>query len=218
MPNRLVHTKRYIRFQPTRFYDDSSKLNRSTLTLSEFKEASCNAAHAQEPASVVPIAPVRLRSGSRECEEPKYAMLNTCSTGSFVLEDIVDSLGIKGADTRLTEKTMNGRQFQDTKIQNGLVFSDLRGKNRVQLPKVFKSEDLSQREDLFSHKVVHKWKHLKSTADNLPPQIPGAKIGLFITQMHSQKDKKFLKIVSEGTRHTNDNHYEIPLPFHSEAP
>ena len=145
-------------------------------------------------------------------------MLNKCSTRSFVLEDIADSLGIKGADTRLTEKTMNGRQFQDTKIQNGLVFSDLRGKNRVQLPKVFKSEDLSQREDLFSHKVVHKWKHLKSTADNLPPQIPGAKIGLFITQMHSQKDKKFLKIVSEGTRHTNDNHYEIPLPFSSEAP
>ena len=74
-------------------------------------------------------------------------------------------------------KTVNGRQFQDTKIQNGLVFSDLRGKNRVQLPKVFTSEDLSQREDLFSHKVVHKWKHLKSTADDLPPQIPGAKIG-----------------------------------------
>ena len=115
-------SKTCSRHQPTRFYDDNSKLNRSTLTLSEFKEASCNAAHAQEPASVVPIAPVRLRSGSRECEEPKYAMLNTCSTGSFVLEDIVDSLGIKGADTRLTEKTMNGRQFQDTKIQNGLVF------------------------------------------------------------------------------------------------
>ena len=113
---------------------------------------------------------------------------------------------------------MNGRQFQDTKIQNGSVFSDLRGKNRVQLRKVFTNEDLSQREDLFSHKVVHKWKHLKSTADDLPPQIPGAKIGLFITQTHSQKDKKFLNIVSEGTRHTNDNHYETPLPFRSEAP
>ena len=211
-------SKTCSRHRPTRFHDDNSKLNRSTPTLSEFKEASCNAAHAQESASVVPIAPVRLRSGSRECEGPKYAMLNKCSTRSFVLEDIADSLGIKGADTRLTEKTMNGRQFQDTKIQNGLVFSDLRGKNRVQLRKVFTSEDLSQREDLFSHKVVHKWKHLKSTADNLPSQIPGAKIGLFITQMHSQKDKKFLKIVSEGTRHTNDNHYEIPLPFRSEAP
>ena len=29
-------------------------------------------------------------------------MLDMCSTGSFVLEDIADSLGIKGADTRLT--------------------------------------------------------------------------------------------------------------------
>ena len=142
-------SKTCSRHQPTRFYDDNSKLNRSTPTVSEFKEASCNAAHAQEPASVVHIAPVRLRSGSRECVEPKYAMPNTCSTGSFVLEDIADSLGIKGADTRLTGKTMNGRQLQDTKIQNGSVFSDLRGKNRVQLPKVFTSEDLSQREDLF---------------------------------------------------------------------
>ena len=82
-------------------------------------------------------------------------MLDTCSTGSFVLEDIADRLGIKGADTRLMGKTVNGRQFQYAKIQNGLVFSDLRGENCVQLLKVFTSEDLSLR-DLFSHKVVHK--------------------------------------------------------------
>ena len=64
-------------------------------------------------------------------------MLDTRSAGSFVLGDIPDSLGIKGADTRLMGKTVNGRQFQDTKIQNGLVFSGLRGENRVQLLKVF---------------------------------------------------------------------------------
>ena len=144
-------------------------------------------------------------------------MLDTCSTGSFVLEDIADSPGIKGADTRLMGKTMNGRQFQYTKIQNGLVFSDLRGENGVQLLKVFTSEDLSLR-DLFSHKVVHNYKHLKSTADDLPPQIPDAKIGPFIAQAHSKEDKKFLKIVSQGARHTDDSHYEIPLPFRSKAP
>ena len=76
-------------------------------------------------------------------------MLNKCSTRSFVLEDIADSLGIKGADTRLTEKTMNGRQFQDTKIQNGLVFSDLRVENRVQLLKVF-TRPLPARKSVFA--------------------------------------------------------------------
>jgi len=32
-------------------------------------------------------------------------------------------------------------------------------------------------------------------------------------QGHSQEDKKFLKIVTQGIRHTEDSHYEIPLPF-----
>ena len=32
-------------------------------------------------------------------------------------------------------------------------------------------------------------------------------------QGHSQEDKKFLKIVSEGIQRTDDGHYEIPLPF-----
>ena len=34
-------------------------------------------------------------------------------------------------------------------------------------------------------------------------------------QGHSQEDKKFLKIVSEGIQRTDDGHYEIPLPFRS---
>ena len=32
-------------------------------------------------------------------------------------------------------------------------------------------------------------------------------------QEYSQEDKKFLQIVNQGTRHTENNHYEIPLPF-----
>ena len=32
-------------------------------------------------------------------------------------------------------------------------------------------------------------------------------------QGYSQEDKKFLKIVTQGTQRTEDSHYEIPLPF-----
>ena len=32
-------------------------------------------------------------------------------------------------------------------------------------------------------------------------------------QEHSQEDKKFLQMVSEGIKRTDDGHYEIPLPF-----
>ena len=35
-------------------------------------------------------------------------------------------------------------------------------------------------------------------------------------RQYSQEDKKFLKIVHQGIARTNDNHYEIPLPFSSD--
>lgn len=37
-------------------------------------------------------------------------------------------------------------------------------------------------------------------------------------QEYSQKDKKFLKIVCQGTQHLEDLLYEIPLPLHSDDP
>ena len=66
-------------------------------------------------------------------------MLDACSTRSFVLEDIV--LGVKGADTQLMVKTVNGTKLYDAKVLNGLVVSDLKGDNTVQLPKIFTKKD-----------------------------------------------------------------------------
>lgn len=37
-------------------------------------------------------------------------------------------------------------------------------------------------------------------------------------QEYSQKDKRFLKIVCQGTQHLEDLLYEIPLPLHSDDP
>lgn len=34
-------------------------------------------------------------------------------------------------------------------------------------------------------------------------------------QYYSQEDRAFLKIVTEGIQHAEENHYEIPLPFRS---
>ena len=45
------------------------------------------------------------------------------------------------------------------------------------------------------------------------PFIKGISANQVSEQAHSQEDKKFLEIVAQGIRHTEDNHYEIPLPF-----
>jgi len=98
-------------------------------------EATCNATGAEKSVSTVPIVPVRLRSA--ESEVLTYATLDACSTGSFVLEDIVSSLDVKGTDTQLMVKTVNGTKLHDAKVLNGLVVSDLKGDNTVELLKIF---------------------------------------------------------------------------------
>lgn len=85
----------------------------------------------------MPIVPVRLRSV--EGEVLTCAMLDACSTGSFVLEDIV--LGVKGADTQLMVNTVNGAKLYGVKV------SDLKGDNTVQFPKIFTKKDLCTREE-----------------------------------------------------------------------
>jgi len=65
----------------------------------EMDEATCNASDTEKSVSAVSIVPVRLRSV--ESEVFTHAMLDACSTGSFVLENILPSLGVKGTDTQL---------------------------------------------------------------------------------------------------------------------
>lgn len=315
--------KKCSRRHPTGLHDDNFRLipaaskqqsssppqqeDRTVNAHCEMNEAACNAAGIDKTVSAVPIVPVRLRSA--ESEVITYAMLDTCSTGSFVLKDIAASLGVKGADTRLMVKTVNGTKLHDTEVLNGLVVTDVNGDNILQLPKVFTKEDLSTCEDVPTPELAYRWEHLKRIATNLPPQLPDAKIGLLIgsncpkalepldvlasqdggpfaiktfagwaivgplymsnkelpvvncnrvaakevgsgrhldhhfmvedkvreivtpqvlnkmfeldfneraeykEQEYSQEDKKFLQIVNQGTRRTEDNHYEIPLPF-----
>jgi len=117
--------------------------------------------------SAVPIVPVRLRSAGSEVLT--YAILDACSTSSLVLEDIASSLGVKGTDTQLMVKTVNGTKLHDAKVLNGLVVSDLKGDNTVQLPKIFTKKDLSTCNNIPTPELAHRWKHLKGIEADLPP-------------------------------------------------
>ena len=86
---------------------------------------------AQRNVSFVPIVPVRLRSA--ESEVVTYTMLDPCSTSSFVRQDIVSSLGVKGTDTQLMVKTINGTKLHNAQVLNGLVIKDLKGDNQAQI-------------------------------------------------------------------------------------
>ena len=141
----------------------------------EMDEVACNAS---DTGKSVPIVPVRLRSAVGEVLT--CTMLDACGTGSFVLEDIVSSLGVKGADTQLMVKTVNGTKLYDAKVLNGLVVSDLKGDNTVQLPKMFTKKDLCTFESIPGPDLAHQWKYLKDIEADLSPPLRTAKSGLLI--------------------------------------
>ena len=266
-----------------------------TTSHAETEEAVCSVVGTGNPVTAVPIVPVRLKAAGTEMLT--YAMLDSCSTATFVLEDVAACLDVKGADTKLMVRTVNSTKLHDAKVLNGLTVTDLNGENAITLPKTYTKEDISAIEvDVQSPELTRRWKHLNRIAEFMPSKLRGVKVGLLIgsncvcppkfcisivfvfswdrcksqekletmlmqnlgnkqrvlwyfpkwpvedkvkeiilplalnkmfelefherfdekSRQYSQEDKKFHKIVHQGIRRTDDNHYEIPLPFRSD--
>jgi hypothetical protein len=83
----------------------------------------------------MPIVPAILKSP--DAEVITYAMLDNCSTGTFVLQDLLEDLKIDGVSSHVLVRTMNGQQRHDVKVLKGLTVTDLDGNNSVVLSKVF---------------------------------------------------------------------------------
>ena len=145
------------RRHPTGLHDDNFRPNQPTIrnqnpsneqsvdvvitSHAETQEAVCSVVGTGNPATAVPIVPVRLKTAGTEVLT--YAMLDSCSTGTFVLEDVAACLGVKGADTKLIVRTVNGTKFHDAKVLNSLTVTDLNGENAITLPKTYTKEDIS---------------------------------------------------------------------------
>ena len=51
-----------------------------------------------------------------------YAMLDNCSQGSFIKEEIIEGLGITGRKLKLSLKKLTGEKSEELAAVNGLVF------------------------------------------------------------------------------------------------
>ena len=50
-----------------------------------------------------------------------YAMLDNCSQGSFVKDEIIEDLGISDRKLKLSLKTLTGEKAEDTEAFDGLI-------------------------------------------------------------------------------------------------
>ncbi len=127
----------------------------------------------------MPIVPVKLKSNNKEILT--YAMLDSCSTGTFISEEAFSQLETQGTDTTVMIRTMNGPSVHDSKVVTGLIVTSLNDENSIELPKTYVRNEIPETEAEIPHpESFRQWPYLARVIDQLPPHLKNVKIGLLI--------------------------------------
>ena len=68
----------------------------------------CNSSSIESKVISMCVVPVKVSYSKSKKEFSMYAMLDNCSQGTFIKEDIQKKLGAVGREANITVKTLNG--------------------------------------------------------------------------------------------------------------
>ena len=110
------------------------------------------------------------------------ALLDNGSQGTFVSDELIKELGIKGSNTCLEIQTVNGKSYQACKSITGLKVSPINSNNvTIHLPKSFSRSVIPvEPEDVPTASKLASWKYLHPILQYLPPDRSNAKVGILI--------------------------------------
>ena len=63
--------------------------------------------------------------GHKSSRKMTYAVLDNCSQGSFIKEEIIEELRITGRNLKLSQKTLPGEKSEELPAVNGLIVSGI---------------------------------------------------------------------------------------------
>ena len=130
-----------------------------------------------------------------------YALLDSCSQGTFMLEKLLQDLGVNGQNTSITIKTVNGEVNNKTTLTQGLNVSsskDEDGKS-IELPKTFKKRYLPvDQDDIATLSKLKQCKYLEGIMDKIS-ETDYISLGLLIyCQMHNGFGATLYNICDNG--------------------
>ena len=115
---------------------------------------------------LVPVKGIHSKS-KKECST--YAMLDNCSHGTFIKDDIQRKLGAVGREADITVKTLNGEQSMKSTAVSGLrVSSSITDGKEIwlNLPPAYTGEDIPvDIEEVASRKNIKSWDRLAVYSD-----------------------------------------------------
>ena len=105
-----------------------------------------------------------------------YAMLDSCSQGSFIKGDLIADIGIKGRKSKLNVKTLTGETSKDSVMIDGLIISGINSKTSkpmqwIEVKRAYSQQTLPvEKEEIATPDKIAKWDYLKPIMEELTPQ------------------------------------------------
>ena len=78
------------------------------------------------------VVPVKIQHNQSDDEITAFAMLDACSQGTFITQNLMEQLSIKGIPTSMKIKTLIGHQTESSEIVKGLLVSKAASQNEQQ--------------------------------------------------------------------------------------
>ena len=116
------------------------------------------------------MVPVNLRYSHSGKTVKTYALLASCSQGTFMLEKLLRDLGVNGQKTSITIKTVNGEVNNKATLVEGLKVSSSRDEDSewIELPKTFTKRYLPvDQDDITTPSKLEQWKYLEGIMDKI---------------------------------------------------
>ena len=121
------------------------------------------------------IVPVRLSHRDTSKQVLVYAMLDECSQGTFIKEEILDMFDIEKRNTSITVTTLNGEETYNSHVVDGFSIQCSLKHERlypqscnINLPVIFSRQHLPIDEnDVPVAEGISRWKYLKKIGDTL---------------------------------------------------
>ena len=116
------------------------------------------------------MVPVNLRYSHSGKTVKTYALLDSHSQGTFMLEKLLRDLGVNGEKTSVTVKPVNGEVNKKTTLVEGLKVSSSRdeGSEWIELPKTFTKRYLPvDQDDIATPSKLKQWKYLERIMDKI---------------------------------------------------
>ena len=127
------------------------------------------------------IVPVKVQHTDGKGMIQTYAMLDNCSQDSFIHENLVKEIGVRGMKTTLNLKTLHGERIENTMVVEGIKVTGMNDDSSwLALAKLYARKEIPvDKEEIATPAKIKEWKHLTPISNEIV-QRDDVQVGLLV--------------------------------------